>query len=60
MLHNHAANNADDYDWMNPMAAYNYMNYALASYGWMWYLYSDFWKGLCHLKKEIVCCSCCR
>ena len=48
------------YDWMNPMTAYIYMKYALGSYGWMWYLYGGFWKGLSTLRSELMCCSCVR
>ncbi|KAI9563691.1 hypothetical protein GHT06_011155 [Daphnia sinensis] len=48
------------YDWMNPFTAHVYMKYALGSYGWMWYLAGGCWKGLCTLKKELVCFSCFR
>lgn len=48
------------YDWMNPSTAYTYMKYAFGTYGWMWYLYGGFWKGLMVLRKELVCCSCIR
>ena len=48
------------YDWMNPSTAYIYMKYALGTYGWMWYLYSGFWNGLCQMKKNLFCCSCIR
>ena len=50
----------DSYDWMNPSSASAFMKYAYGTYGWMWYLYGGFWKGLCNMKNGLVCCSCCR
>ncbi|KAK3867731.1 hypothetical protein Pcinc_026825 [Petrolisthes cinctipes] len=47
-------------EWMKVGSAYHFMKFALASYGWPWFVYGHICSSTCKLWPFITCCSCCR
>lgn len=47
-------------EWMKVGSAYHFMKFAMASYGWPWFMYRNICQGCCSLKAHLQCCSCCR
>lgn len=47
-------------EWMKVGSAYHFMKFAMASYGWPWFMYGRFCRATCYLWKHLHCCSCCR
>nr|XP_045609278.1 diacylglycerol lipase-beta-like isoform X2 [Procambarus clarkii] len=47
-------------EWMKVGSAYHFMKYALASYGWPWFVYGQFCGACCSLWSHLRCCMCCR
>ncbi|KAL8597649.1 hypothetical protein ACOMHN_031584 [Nucella lapillus] len=46
--------------WMTIPMMEHYMKFALGSYGWPFYMYSNFFTGLCRLCASCRCCACVR
>ncbi|XP_063858266.1 diacylglycerol lipase-beta-like isoform X4 [Scylla paramamosain] len=47
-------------EWMKVGSAEHFMKFAMASYGWPWFIYHNFCQGCCSLKTHLLCCSCFR
>nr|XP_027221263.1 sn1-specific diacylglycerol lipase beta-like isoform X2 [Penaeus vannamei] len=47
-------------EWMKVGSAYHFMKFALASYGWPWFVYGRFCQACCSLWKHLHCCANCR
>ncbi|XP_066966714.1 diacylglycerol lipase-beta-like isoform X3 [Macrobrachium rosenbergii] len=47
-------------EWMKVGTAYHFMKFAMASYGWPWFMYGRFCRATCYLWKNLQCCSCVR
>lgn len=50
----------DPKSWMTIFNMSHYMKYAMASYGWPFYMYQNLFTGLCGLFTQCRCCSCVR
>ncbi|XP_041362272.1 diacylglycerol lipase-beta-like isoform X2 [Gigantopelta aegis] len=46
--------------WMNIKLMSYYMKFALASYGWPFYIYSNMMTGICKVATRCRCCACVR
>ncbi|XP_046382203.2 diacylglycerol lipase-beta-like isoform X4 [Haliotis rufescens] len=46
--------------WMTVKMMSHFMRYALGSYGWPFYLYTNLLTGLCKLATKCKCCACMR
>lgn len=47
-------------EWMKVGSAYHFMKFALASYGWPWFVYGQFCQACCAMWSHLQCCTCCR
>ncbi|KAK7068206.1 hypothetical protein SK128_005996 [Halocaridina rubra] len=47
-------------EWMKIGSAYHFMKFAMASYGWPWFMYGRFCRASCYLWKYLHCCACFR
>ncbi|XP_042236412.1 diacylglycerol lipase-beta-like isoform X2 [Homarus americanus] len=47
-------------EWMKVGSAHHFMKFALASYGWPWFVYGRFCQACCSLWSHLHCCTCCR
>nr|XP_053637017.1 diacylglycerol lipase-beta-like isoform X2 [Cherax quadricarinatus] len=47
-------------EWMKVGSAYHFMKFALASYGWPWFVYGHLCQACCSLWSHLRCCMCCR
>ncbi|KAG0725122.1 Sn1-specific diacylglycerol lipase beta [Chionoecetes opilio] len=47
-------------EWMKVGSAEHFMKFAMASYGWPWFMYHNICQGCCSMKSHLMCCSCCR